>query len=161
MMNEKDVVDLLEKAERIGAEVWIAGGWGVDALVGRQSRPHNDLDIFLQKKDATVFIEMLLSNGFCKTGIEEIDNTVWSDSHDRIVDLHLFEFAEADTWLFQSKYYPLDVWSGKGTIGGISVHCFTAEAQVPYHQGYERRDKDIHDVRLLCETFGLSIPEEF
>jgi hypothetical protein len=25
--------------------VWIAGGWGVDALVGRQTRIHSDLDL--------------------------------------------------------------------------------------------------------------------
>ena len=51
MMNEKDVIDLLEKIEQIGIDVWIDGGWGVDALLGRQTRPHNDIDIFVQKKD--------------------------------------------------------------------------------------------------------------
>jgi len=34
MMNEKDVIDLLEKIEQIGIEVWIDGGWGVDAPLG-------------------------------------------------------------------------------------------------------------------------------
>ena len=103
MMNENDVIDFLKKAERIGVEVWIDGGWGVDALVGHQTRPHNDIDIFIQKKDATPFIKMLSSNGYCETKME---------------------------------YTTVD-------------------------QGYEQKEKDRHDVLLLCETFGLSIPKEY
>ena len=26
-------------------EIWIDGGWGVDALLGTQTRPHSDVDI--------------------------------------------------------------------------------------------------------------------
>lgn len=62
-MTEKDVIDLLEKIEQIGIEVWIDGGWGVDALLGRQTRPHNDIDIFVQKKDDAEIIKLLISNG--------------------------------------------------------------------------------------------------
>src|SRR5438477_4113231 len=29
----------------VGCRFWLEGGWGVDALVGRQTRPHRDLDI--------------------------------------------------------------------------------------------------------------------
>ena len=85
-MNENDVIDFLKNAERIGVEVWIDGGWGVDALVGHQTRPHNDIDIFIQKKDMTVFVEMLKSNGYRETKMEytTVDHTAWCDDHDRI-----------------------------------------------------------------------------
>jgi lincosamide nucleotidyltransferase A/C/D/E len=73
----------------------------------------------------------------------------------------LFEFAEAGTLRFQNKIYPADIFNGKGTIGGITVRCMPAEAQVLYHQGYEQKEKDRHDVLLLCKTFGISIPEEY
>src|SRR5215469_16165761 len=102
-MNGNDVIDLLKRAECIGVDVWITGGWGVDALLGRQTRPHNDIDIFVQKKDTAVFIEMIKSNGYCVTVSEEIDTTVWRDSCDRIIDLHLFEFTEVGTLCFQNK----------------------------------------------------------
>jgi lincosamide nucleotidyltransferase A/C/D/E len=36
---------VLELFESEAIEVWIDGGWGVDALVGRQTRPHEDLDL--------------------------------------------------------------------------------------------------------------------
>jgi lincosamide nucleotidyltransferase A/C/D/E len=51
--------------------------------------------------------------------------------------------------------------SGNGTIGGITVRCLTAEAQLQYHQGYEHNEKDKQDVLLLCKTFGLPIPDEY
>ena len=161
MMSENDVIDLLKKTGQLGIDVWITGGWGVDALIGRQTRPHNDIDFFVQKKDTAVFTKMIRSNGYCETNIEEIDIMVWCDTYDRIIDLHLFEFAGEGTLRFQNKIYPADIFNGKGTIGGITVRCMPAEAQVQYHKDYEIREKDIQDVLLLCKTFGLPIPEEY
>ena len=40
-------VYLLDALEGEGIEVWVAGGWGIDALVGRQTRQHRDLDLLL------------------------------------------------------------------------------------------------------------------
>jgi lincosamide nucleotidyltransferase A/C/D/E len=159
MMNEADVIDLLKKAEHIGVEVWITGGWGVDALIGHQTRPHNDIDIFIQKKDTAVFTEMLKSNGYCDTRMEYTtdDHTAWCDNCDRIIDLHLFEFTEKGILRFEKENYPFDIFNGKGKIGGITVRCLTVEAQLQYHQGYEHKGKDIHDILLLCETFGFPV----
>jgi polyisoprenoid-binding protein YceI len=36
---------VLDALHRVGCRFWVEGGWGVDALVGRQTRPHRDLDI--------------------------------------------------------------------------------------------------------------------
>jgi len=163
MMNKETVVDLLKKSKLIGVDVWITGGWGVDALLEQQSRPHNDIDLFVQKKDAAAFIEMIRSNGYRETKMEySTDNQiVWLNSDDSIIDLHLFEYTETGTLLFENIIYPADIFNGKGTIGGIIVRCMPAEAQVQYHHGYEQKEKDRHDVLLLCKTFGLPIPEEY
>jgi lincosamide nucleotidyltransferase A/C/D/E len=163
MMNENDAVDLLRKVESIGVDLWITGGWGVSALVGQQTRPHNDIDIFIQKRDTTAFTEMLKSNGYRETKMEytTADHTVWCDDHDRTIDLHIFEFAETGTLCFENEIYPSDILNGKGLIGEIAVRCLTPEAQILYHQGYEQTEKDRHDVQLLCKTFGLSIPKEY
>ena len=161
-ISEDRVVDLLKKAENIGVVVWIAGGWGVDALVGYQTRPHNDVDFFIQKKDKTVFTELLVSSGYEENTEYNIeDNPIWCNTLNGIVDLHLFEFAETGTWSIQNQKFPSDIFNGKGTIGGIAVRCMTAEAQVKYRYGYELREKDAVDVLLLCNTFGLPIPEQF
>ena len=132
----------------------------VGALVGHQTRQHNDIDIYIQKKDEIVFVELLISSGYRETKMEYTtdDHTVWQDSDNRTIDLHLFEFAEMGTLRFENQIYPSSIFNGKGKIGGISVHCLTVEAQLQYHQGYEHGE---NDVLLLCKTFGLPVPEKF
>ena len=162
-MNEASVVDLLEMTKEIGVDVWIDGGWGVDALIGRQTREHDDIDFFVQKKDATAFVEMLTSTGYCETMMDYTsdDHTAWRDSVGRTVDLHLFEFEGAESLRFENEIYPSSILGGKGEIGGVPVQCLTVEAQLQYHQGYEPDEKDALDVALLCKTFGLPIPDCF
>ena len=44
-MQMSDVVQLLDFLERSGLEVYVDGGWAVDALLGEQTRVHDDLDV--------------------------------------------------------------------------------------------------------------------
>lgn len=163
MMNEEDVVDLLKKIKNIGIDIWIDGGWGVDALLGMQTRSHNDIDIFTERKDSTAFKEMLISNGYWEIPMEYTtsDHIVWRNQNDRIIDLHLFEFDKERTFRYDNVNYPLDVLNGTGVIGDITVRCMTPEAQILFHQGYNHSEKDIHDVLLLCKTFGLPVPKGY
>lgn len=39
----------------IDARWWVAGGWAIDLLVGRQTRPHADLDILILRSDQPAF----------------------------------------------------------------------------------------------------------
>ena len=162
-MTESNVTDLLKQIQHLKIDVWITGGWGVDALLGRQTRPHNDIDIFIQKKDANAFLEILNRNGYHEIEMEYTtdDHTVWQNSENNTIDLHLFEFVDADNLRFENDIYPFELFGGKGIIGGMEVRCLTAEAQLLYHQGYEQTEKDRLDVLLLCEAFGLSVPKEY
>jgi len=36
---------VLDAVRAVGCRFWIEGGWGIDALVGHQTRPHRDVDI--------------------------------------------------------------------------------------------------------------------
>lgn len=163
MMNERDTVNFLKIAERLGVNVWIDGGWGVDALVGHETRPHNDIDIFIEKKDAAIFTSMLISNGYRETEMEYTtgDHTVWCDSCGHIIDLHLFKFGESGTLYFDNEAYPSDILNGKGLIGGVMVRCLSAEAQLLYHQGYAHDENDMHDVLLLCKILEAPVPAEY
>ena len=165
MINERDAADLLKIFELRGITVWVGGGWGVDALVGMQTRPHNDIDIYVDKKLADDLIQALIANGYFQVTTEYTtgSHTVWYNSANHIVDLHLIEFKAEDveSLYFEGEAYPLFVLEGTGTIGGVAVQCFTAEAQVLFHQGYEHSEKDVHDVLLLCKKFGLEVPEGY
>jgi len=58
-ITEENVVDLIKRAAHTNVGIWIAGGWGVDALIGHQTRPHNDFDLFVHKKDKIAITGML------------------------------------------------------------------------------------------------------
>jgi lincosamide nucleotidyltransferase A/C/D/E len=43
-LSASDVIEVVGALGPHGLNVWIDGGWGVDALVGEQTRDHADLD---------------------------------------------------------------------------------------------------------------------
>ncbi|MDP2669540.1 MAG: hypothetical protein Q8O99_00575 [bacterium] len=59
LMTSKDVIGFYSQLENLGIKIWIDGGRGVDALLGKQTRPHGDLDIALQQKDVPEVSEVL------------------------------------------------------------------------------------------------------
>ena len=50
-MPPASLVELLRLFEGANIPVWLDGGWGVDALLRRQSRRHQDVDIILPVGD--------------------------------------------------------------------------------------------------------------
>ena len=47
----------------------------------------------------------------------------------------------------------------KGKIEGMKVFPIEPYSQVTFHLGYEFDENDVHDVKLLCETFYIEIPK--
>jgi lincosamide nucleotidyltransferase A/C/D/E len=58
-MNAADVVSLYTELQKLNIHIWVDGGWGVDALLGEQTRPHEDLDIAIQELDIPHLQRML------------------------------------------------------------------------------------------------------
>jgi lincosamide nucleotidyltransferase A/C/D/E len=50
-MEEDDVLSVARCLEAAGLEFWFDGGWGVDAVLGRQTREHGDLDLVVSHGD--------------------------------------------------------------------------------------------------------------
>ena len=44
-MTPEDVVEVLTALDAGGIDYWVDGGWGIDALLERQTREHRDLDL--------------------------------------------------------------------------------------------------------------------
>lgn len=146
--------------------VCVGGGWAVDALVGRQTRLHADLDIWVDAADT----EGLFA-AFVDQGVDRIHpwpgdrpwNFVMHDGHSRRVDLHLYEVLGHGRLHYGSVKAPFmftaDDLSGNGEIARMPVHCERPEFALQDHTGYEPRDIDRHDVAVRCEHFGLRPPE--
>ncbi|MEV8510686.1 hypothetical protein [Dactylosporangium sp. NPDC051484] len=81
------------------------------------------------------------------------------------VDLHMYEPLPDGSLHFGSVVdgvvFPAEALAGHGLIAGRAVRCEAAEWSVRWHTGYPPRDSDRHDVPLLCERFGIELPEAF
>lgn len=163
MVSEKDAAEILAWAEEHRIRVRLDGGWGVDALLGRQTRPHNDIDLFVERRQGEAFTALLERKGFRETGTPYTtpSHTVWRDGRGREIDLHLFEFDETGSLWFEGQRYPPETFGASGRIAGKSVACIPPAEQVLFHLGYEPDENDAHDVRLLCERFRVPVPEAY
>ncbi|MFG1921883.1 nucleotidyltransferase domain-containing protein [Cryptosporangium sp. NPDC048952] len=111
-----------------GCRAWVSGGWGVDALVGRQSRPHRDLDLALDASHEREALDALAQLGY---GVE----TDWRPVRVELaragcswVDLHPVVFGEAghgrQAGLGGALFsYPRDCFV-TGRIAGVQVGCY-------------------------------------
>lgn len=63
-METQGVIDIYNLLEENSVTVWIDGGWGVDALLEKQTRPHPDLDIAIESKDVLKLRELLAKQGY-------------------------------------------------------------------------------------------------
>jgi lincosamide nucleotidyltransferase A/C/D/E len=166
-MTGDDVKELYLALERIGVLIWIDGGWGVDALLGRQTRHHADLDIALQAHDVTRFRTLLDELGFRYAPRDDTSswNFVMADPAERKVDVHVIRFDENGNGILGppelGKAYPSGALDGAGVIEGLKVRCVAHEFMVKFHTGYVPRPSDYADVKLLCDRFGIDYPAEY
>lgn len=169
MITEDDVLEILNCLEGANIAVWIDGGWGVDALLGRATRPHDDLDLVVAREDLQQVELALQRIGFSHApqvlpGLPA--RFVLRDAAGRQIDLHPLTFdSEGNgrqdlgdgTW----GTYPAAGLAGQGTVRGKPVRCLTPELQIAFHLGYEPDDDDRHDIRLLASHFGLLLPAPY
>ncbi len=86
--------------EVIGIEIWIDGGWCVDALLEKQLREHEDLDIAIQWKDVPKLCEILAGQGCRRIQEDSQWNFVMADNQGHVIDVHAFVF---DAWYSSLK----------------------------------------------------------
>lgn len=146
--------DVLEILAALGDhDVWVGGGWGVDALVGRQTRPHADLDLMHREEQEPAVLAALGALGFAETLSWRPVRFVLTDPSGREIDLHPLRFApdggaEQSSLTAEPFRYPAECFV-TGTILGATVPCLSAAQQIRFHQGYEPRERDLHDIAQL------------
>jgi lincosamide nucleotidyltransferase A/C/D/E len=125
------VADLTEA----GCSVWVAGGWGVDALVGRQTRLHRDLDLALDARNETDALRALEHRGYrVETDWRPVrvelvaEGRGWVDVHPVVFDA-TGHGREAD--LGGGRFdYPPEAFD-QGALGGMCVPCLSRDRQLP------------------------------
>jgi lincosamide nucleotidyltransferase A/C/D/E len=161
VMTADDVLSILTVLRDADVDIWIGGGWGIDALIGEQTRRHRDLDLMHREDQEPAVAAALADAGFVETLSWRPVRFVVTDPRGREIDLHPLTFA-ADGSAVQASLdpdrpfvYPASCLV-TGTIQGTKVPCLSPEQQVYFHQGYEPADHDRHDMAQLRRAFGIA-----
>lgn len=165
LMTAESALRILAILDSHGVAASIDGGWGVDALVGRQTRPHEDLDLVVALADVSSIKSALSPSGYEIAEDHLPVRFVMRDPDDTQLDFHTVTYDEQGGGVQPqpgggSFRYPPEGFV-RGRILDSEVSCISAEVQVLCHLGYEPTQKDAHDVLLLCREFDIPVPSPY
>ncbi|MDQ3099734.1 MAG: aminoglycoside nucleotidyltransferase [bacterium] len=166
-MKAQKIKDLHQLFLQNGIEIWLDGGWGVDALLGKQTRLHGDVDIVIQEIDIQKLQLLLSDQGYAEMIRDDSStwNFVMGDLEGNLIDVHVINFDAEGNGDYgpieKGVEYPAYAFKGTGFIEDYPVKCLSAEYQVESHTGYQIDENDIKDVTALCEKFGIKYPREY
>lgn len=155
------IIDLLDE---LNIRYWVEGGWGIDILIGKQTRDHRDIDIDFDANAESELLEKLAEQGY-KIVIDERPTRV-ELYHPQYgyLDLHPFELSEpgmmkqanpAGGWFELSSD-----WFTESSFDGRRIPCVSVEGQRLFHSGYEQREIDQIDLKNLNEVYPQGKEQE-
>lgn len=172
MVQADDVIRVYESLSANKIRVWLTGGWGIDALLGEQTRPHKDVDI-LVLVDHVARLQVLLGRAgyhlkelwsenawvLDAQGAKVPTAFVLEDPHGRQVDAHAMRLDEQGNgipaWADERPIFTREDLSGLGKIAGLAVPCLSPEMQLLCHTGYDLPPEHLRDLALLRERLGV------
>lgn len=178
MVKAQDAIGIIQTLSENGIQLWLTGGWGIDALLGEQTRPHKDLDIIMLVDDVVRLRALLGRHGYAFKMVwsenrwavdaqgDEIPTAfVLQDPEGREVDAHAMHLDDGGNgipaWVNGTGLvFRSEDLAGEGVIDGREVRCLTPEMQLVCHTGYELPEVQLQDVERLQERFGIAYPDE-
>ena len=180
-VSANEVADLYRALLEEGVQLWLGGGWGVDALLQRETRPHKDLDALIAFSDLPALARSLSQRGF--TFKEVWEENLWTPFPELLaligrprpanesevatafvlektsleLDIHVVRFDEHGraTPAWASDFvFSAGAFQGVGEIAGTAVRCLSVETQIRLRTGYALQEKDTQDLRSLRARFG-------
>lgn len=174
-MTAGKLLEIYKDLETQGVRLFLDGGWGVDALLGKETRPHRDVDFIIDVSDVKKVTTYFQDHGFKPS--EDEESFPWHfilESSDAIADVHVVEFNSIGQASYGLKewnaIFPAFAFRGLGRINGVEVRCLSAEYRVDCltvgygvvtRTGYSLKASDYKDIAKLCKHFNISMPEEY
>lgn len=157
-----EVLEVLDALAAADIEVWLDGGWGIDALLGTQHREHDDVDLVVRLSDVAGVLEALTPLGYRLAEDLRPTRAVLRAADGRQVDLHPVTYdADGTGWQAGAApdggdaQYPADGFT-TGEVAGGPAPCLSPALQTAHHAGYDRRPRDEEDLsRLRARWPGL------
>jgi lincosamide nucleotidyltransferase A/C/D/E len=160
-----EVVRVLDNLRASEIDASVTGGWGVDALLGRQTRAHRDVDVGIAVEDVELAIAALTRLGYEITADQRPVRIELASDSGR-VDMHPIAW-DAERGGIQQGFasdvieYPPGCLDAVGRIADRAVRCATADLQVAFHDSADPRPIDFSDMRLLENEVGVRLPSQY
>jgi lincosamide nucleotidyltransferase A/C/D/E len=157
-------MEFLGLMEAWSIDVCLDGGWGIDALLGEQTREHGDLDIIVRVEDVPRLVAVTQEAGYALQPGGTDTNFVLKSPSGHEVDVHaipldrrgfgIFVLPDGREWPF-----PPAAFRARGRIQDKEVRCLSPDAQVQCHaQGYTPDEADLRDMQRLQDRFEVVLP---
>jgi lincosamide nucleotidyltransferase A/C/D/E len=94
------------------------------------------------------------------------NSLVLADGTGLEVDIHAVVFDSDGNGVYRMEngkdwIFPVEAFSGRGIVEGMSVRCLSPTTQVLCHaQGYVPTEKDLRDMELLRDRFAVELPPQ-
>lgn len=172
-MTKEEAIYLYQLLHANMIPTWIIGGWGIDGLLGEQTRMHKDLDILVLVDDVVRLLTLLEREGYRfaylweenrfvqnRQGITTATAFVWRDDAEREIDAHVMWMDDQGNgipaWIveegFQFQHKDL---AAQGVIAGVEVQCISPHMQLICHTGYELPEAQQKDIERIHAKFGI------
>jgi hypothetical protein len=117
VMDATNALAVIRALETQSVEVWLGdGGWGVDALLGEQTRPHKDVDLIVRVDQTENAVQALRGLDFVVAEGRLSSCFVLRDQEGRSVDVHPVVFDEegngdytmenGEVWVYEASLQP-------------------------------------------------------
>ena len=165
----RDVLEVAVALQEEGLKFWFAGGWGIDVLVGVQSRDHLDLDIVIEDcgRDEPTVCRALSKLGYVHR--ESRVGGIWmpsvfalSDQTGRRIELMEIDWERfaSDSGLVASDQTGVSINTlresafAEGVIFDQKLPCISKRAQMLFHSNFTLNEKQRRDLDFLMEFRG-------
>lgn len=166
-----ELTELLRVCAALGNEdliYWVAGGWGLDALVGCETRRHGDLDFVLDGYAENLPKVATLLTGLGYERKKPLGGTLWFPNaevyedarghHIEVLNINWEVLYLAETLLIpppigetdesgeraRATPFILQQCAATGELDGVRLPVLSIAAQRLFHYGYQRRQEDSH-----------------
>lgn len=149
-------------ARQLGAAVWLRGGWAMDFALGRLTRRHSDIDMFVIDHHHRLVVAQLRASGWVLADRPTVDQQADLTRGELLLSLNPLAFDAEGLPVVAGGPWAGARWPGAmisdaevGYLGGVRAVHIAIEAQIeikqmtPEWQGLPRRAKDGRDLELL------------
>lgn len=152
----------------VGLPYWLAGGWGLDALIGSETRRHHDLDFVLYPFHENLSKVALMLENLGYSRMPPLGGTLWfpdaevfeddAGHHVEVLNINWRLISSVEALIGpttsplgppvqpskQATPHMLERCTSHGGLNGLSLPALSVVAQELFHLGYPRRPEEPH-----------------